>query len=88
MQNVNLDVAMKNAEKMFARIDEALMEMSSDSRIAIGITTRTARLLPAERMIQEASMAAKKAQDEPNLPIVAFRANPEKYRAYVAENGM
>ncbi len=88
LQNVNLDVAMKNAEKMFARIDEALIEMSSDSRIAIGITTRTARLLPAERMIQEASMAAKKAQDEPNLPIVAFRANPEKYRAFVAENGI
>ncbi len=87
LQNVNLDLAMKNAERLFARIDETLLELSSDSRIAIGITTRTARLLPAARMIQEASSAAKKAQDEPNLPIVAFRANPEKYRAFVAENG-
>lgn len=86
LQNVNLDMAMKTAEKLFARIDETLIELSSDSGIALGVTTRTARLLPAARMIQEATAAAKKAQDEPNLPIVAFRANPEKYRAYVAES--
>lgn len=86
LQNVNLDVAMKTAEKIFSRVDETLIELSSDSGIALGLTTRTARLLPAARMIQEAAAAAKKAQDEPNLPIVAFRANPEKYRAFVAES--
>lgn len=86
MQNVNLDLAMKTAEKLYARIDEMLLELSGDARIALGLTTRTARLLPASRMIQEAEAAVKKAEEEPNLPIVAFRANPEKYRTYVAEN--
>lgn len=86
MQNVNLDLAMKTAEKLYARIDEMLLELSGDARIALGLTTRTARLLPAARMIQEAEAAVKKAEEEPNLPIVAFRANPEKYRTYVAEN--
>lgn len=85
LQNVNLDQAMKVADGIYAGIDSLLMETSHEGLITIGITTRTARLLPASRMIEEAVSAARKAEDEPSLPIVAFRANPEKYRDYVAE---
>lgn len=87
LQNVNLDQAMKIADGLFSSVDGLLMEMSFGGKITIGITTRTARLLPAERMIEEAFSAAKKAIGEPNIPIVAFRANPEKYRNFVAERG-
>ncbi len=83
-QNVNLDEAMKTADALYAAIDSILMEMAYDGQLTIGITTRTARLLPAERMIDEALGAAKKAEEEPSLPIVAFRANPEKYRNFLA----
>ena len=86
LQNVNLDQAMKVADTLYAGIDSLLMEMSFEGQITIGITTRTARLLPASRMIEEAVSAAKKAEEEPSLPIVAFRANPEKYRDFVADN--
>lgn len=85
LQNVNLDEAMKTADLLYAGIDSILMETGYDGQITIGITTRTARLLPASRMIEEASSAARKAEEEPSLPIVAFRANPEKYRNFVAE---
>jgi FOG: GGDEF domain len=85
LQNVNLDEAMKTADLLYAGIDSILMETEYDGQITIGITTRTARLLPASRMIEEASSAARKAEEEPSLPIVAFRANPEKYRNFVAE---
>ncbi len=85
LQNVNLDQAMKVADVIYAGIDSLLMEMSHEGQITVGITTRTARLLPASRMIEEAVSAARKAEEEPSLPIVAFRANPEKYRDYVAE---
>jgi len=85
MQNVNLDQAMKIADGLYADIDSLLMEMGFEGEITVGITTRTARLIPAGRMIEEAVSAARKAVEEPNLPIVAFRANPEKYRSYVAE---
>ena len=85
LQNINLDQAMKIANSLYADIDAILMEMGGISQITIGITTRTARLLPASRMIEEADCAAKKAVEEPELPIVAFRANPEKYRNYVAD---
>lgn len=86
LQNVNLDQAMKTADALYAGIDGILMDMNYDGQITIGITTRTARLLPASRMIEEADSAAKKAVEEPSLPIVAFRANPDKYRDFIAEN--
>jgi len=86
LQNINLDQAMKIADTLYAGIDSILMELAYEGKITIGITTRTARLLPASRMIEEAASAARKAVEEANLPIVAFRANPEKYRNYVAEN--
>jgi PleD family two-component response regulator len=86
LQNVGLDEAMKTAEGVYAGIDSILMETSFEGQITIGITTRTARLLPASRMIEEASSAARKAEEEPSLPIVAFRANPEKYRDFIVNN--
>ena len=85
LQNITLDQAMKVADTLYAGIDSLLMEMSHGGQITIGITTRTARLLSASRMIEEALSAARKAEEEPSLPIVAFRANPEKYRDFVAE---
>jgi len=86
LQNVNLDQAMRIADGLYADIDAMLLEVGHEGQITVGITTRTARLLPASRMIEEAESAAKKAEEEPSLPIVAFRANPEKYRNYVAGN--
>lgn len=85
-QNVSLDHAMKLADELYETIDALLSESEYESQITIGITTRTARLITAERMIEEAVTAAAKAVAEPDLPIVAFRANPDKYRDYVAGN--
>lgn len=85
-QNVSLDQAMKIADELYETIDVLLSESGYESQITIGITTRTARLISAERMIEEAVTAAAKAVAEPDLPIVAFRANPDKYRDYVAGN--
>ena len=78
LQNVNLDEAMKTADTLYAGIDSILMETGYDGQITIGITTRTARLLPASRMIEEASSAARKAEEEPSLPIVAFQGESRK----------
>lgn len=86
LQNVNLDQTMKIADSLYAGIDSILIELAHAGQISIGITTRTARLVPASRMIEEAESAERKAVEEPSLPIVAFRANPEKYRNFVADN--
>ncbi len=86
MQNVDLDRAMAVAEDLYTEIGQVFADLEFDAPVRIGITTRTARLLPAARMIEEALGAAKKAEEEPDLPIVAFRANPEKYRNFVSDN--
>ncbi|MDR1748384.1 MAG: hypothetical protein LBR47_04930 [Spirochaetaceae bacterium] len=85
LQNENLDRAMTIAEELYNDINETLKEHTVSSRVAIGISTRIFRLIPGSRLIEEAKQAVKKAFDETTLPIVAFRANPEKYREYIAE---
>lgn len=82
----SLDEIMQTADRLYADIQDLLTEMQRKSKICIGITTRTSRILPASRMIEEADTAAKKAEEEQRLPIVAFRANPDKYRDYVVRN--
>ena len=55
------------------------------SKIGIGISTRSMRLVPGNRLISEAEQAAQKALDEETMPIVAFKVNHEKYREYVSD---
>ncbi len=84
--NANLDETMQTADKLYNEVINLLTKMQRKNKVCIGITTRTSRILPASRMIEEADTAAKKAEEEERLPIVAFRANPDKYRDYVVKN--
>ena len=43
------------------------------------------RLVPGNRLINEAKQAAEKALEEETMPIVAFKVNHEKYRDYITE---
>jgi GGDEF domain-containing protein len=85
LQNENLDRAMTLSEELYNDINATLKEHGVTSRVAIGISTRIFRLIPGSRLIDEARQAMEKAYEETTLPIVAFRANPEKYRDYIAE---
>jgi hypothetical protein len=51
--------------------------------LRIGISSRNRRLLRANRLLMEASRALDKANLEPESPIVAFKSDPEKYKAFV-----
>ncbi len=84
--NSNLDETMQTADKLYSEVTDLIAQMQRKNKVCIGITTRTSRLLPASRMIEEADTATKKAEEEESLPIVAFRANPDKYRDYVVKN--
>ncbi|MDR3122828.1 MAG: hypothetical protein LBU16_03505 [Treponema sp.] len=50
--------------------------------LRIGISSRNKRLVRANRLLLEASRALEKANLEPD-PIVAFKSDPEKYKAFV-----
>ena len=84
--SAGLDETMQAAEHLYGLVRDFLSENSLDNRVCIGISTRMTRTLPASRMIREADTAMRKAEEEERLPIVAFRANPEKYKDYIAKN--
>jgi hypothetical protein len=51
--------------------------------LRIGISSRNKRLVRAARLLLEASRALDKAGQEPDSPIVAFKSDPEKYKAFM-----
>ena len=49
----------------------------------IGISSRSTRMLSAERLINEAKEALNHALEDPSLPIIGFHVDIEKYREYL-----
>jgi hypothetical protein len=52
-----------------------------------GLSARSGRLVDADRLLFEASEALNKALRDPVSPIVAFKSDPEKYRAFLRSRG-
>lgn len=52
-----------------------------------GLSSRSGRMVDPERLIFEAGAALEKALADPASPIIAFRIDPEKYRAFMAARG-
>lgn len=76
--STNLDDAIIFADKLHSDIEDI-----TALKCFIGISTRTIRIITAERLLQEADEALKHAQEEKDSPIIAFRANAEKYREFI-----
>jgi GGDEF domain-containing protein len=55
--------------------------------LRIGISARSGRILATDRLLLEASKALERAGLEPESPIVAFKSDPEKYKAFVQKQG-
>lgn len=51
--------------------------------LRIGISARSGRLLGSDRLLLEASRALEKTNLAPESPIIAFKSDIEKYRAFV-----
>ena len=64
---------------------QSLIESPAD--LCIGLSSRSGRLIDADRLIFETNEALEKALTDPSSNIIAFRSNPEKYRAYIASQG-
>jgi hypothetical protein len=56
---------------------------SALGKIRAGLTSRSGRLVDAERIIVEAEQALLKAIREASSEIVAFKSDPERYRAFI-----
>ena len=53
------------------------------SDLCIGISARQGRQVDADRLLLEASTALKKALNDPQNPIISFKIDPERYKAFL-----
>jgi len=58
--------------------------VSAPTTISIGLSARNGRLVSSKRLLSEAGQALKQAESSASGGIVAFRADPDKYRAAIA----
>ena len=78
--NTNLDDAMLLAEKIYKAEQSILSKNKLTNKIGLGLSTRSIRIIPSSRLLLEAQQALDKSYEETELPIVAFKVDPEKYR--------
>jgi GGDEF domain-containing protein len=82
----SLEGAFSRARQFHSRIVAELPELfPRPNDLRIGISSRNKRLVRANRLLLEASRALDKAGLDPRSPIVAFKSDPEKYRAFVQD---
>lgn len=86
LPNMDVDHALRMCEELQKKL--ALLfrskQKSGSPLVAMGLSSRAGRLVDANRIISEAMVAASKARDDGGSRIVAFKPDPEKFRAYLA----
>ncbi|MDR2575479.1 MAG: hypothetical protein LBC52_03450 [Treponema sp.] len=81
---LNLDAAFLNAGEFHTRVMgkyPSLIKAKTD--LCIGLSARSGRPVDAERLMFEAEEALERAMMDPISYIVAFKSDPEKYKAFM-----
>ncbi|MDR1286259.1 MAG: hypothetical protein LBK08_01490 [Treponema sp.] len=84
--NIDLDMGFTKAEEFHSRL-MSKYSFASKTDLCIGISSRSGRLVDAERIVFEASEALARALKDPVSHIVAFKSDPEKYREFIRTKG-
>ncbi|MDR2159819.1 MAG: hypothetical protein LBP23_07105 [Treponema sp.] len=83
--NVDLETGFAKSEEFHNRVLSKYSPVfKSKTDLCIGLSSRSGRLVDAERIVFEAAEALAKALEDPVSHIVAFKSNPEKYRDFIA----
>jgi hypothetical protein len=85
---LNLDAGFLNAGEFHTRVMgkyPSLIKAKTD--LCIGLSARSGRPIDAERLMFEAEEALERALMDPISFIVAFKSDPEKYRAFMESRG-
>ncbi|MDX9957975.1 MAG: hypothetical protein RBT68_05980 [Spirochaetia bacterium] len=87
LPNNDIDQAMRMSEELLKKLALLIQDRSdpmSYLNLFMGLSSRAGRLVDADRLLGEAMAAHRKAREERDTHIMAFRPNPEKFRAYLA----
>ncbi|MDR1446162.1 MAG: hypothetical protein LBI90_04620 [Treponema sp.] len=83
--NIDLDQGFVKSEEFHNRILTRFAgAFRSENDLCIGISSRSGRLIDAERLIFEAREAMRRAMADPITHIIAFKSDLEKYRNFIA----
>ena len=79
-----MEEAMQKGEEFRRRAGIKLPKtFEARDSLYVGVSSRSGRVIEAERLLLEAATALEKTQEEPVSPIVAFKIDPEKYRQFI-----
>jgi hypothetical protein len=82
--NIDLDMGFTKSEEFHNRmLSKYSGVFKSKTDLCIGLSSRSGRLIDAERLMFEAAEALERALADPVSHIVAFKSDPEKYRAFI-----
>jgi len=85
LTGIDLAAGISKSEKFYQRIAGKFPNNKEGTLgVCIGLSSRSGRLLNAGRLTLECREALEKAKYDPNSSIVAFKSDPEKYRAFIA----
>ncbi|MCR5218096.1 hypothetical protein [Treponema sp.] len=84
IQELNIPQALNKAQEMLKNINSVIKNQDKDLRCSIGISTRALRLISGQRLFNESEQSLFHAIEDEDSPIVAFKADSEKYRNYLA----
>jgi len=85
LPGINLEGGIVKAEKFHQRFLEKFPSGGRNtSSLCIGLSSRSGRLLNAERLMMEVTEALNRAKKDPKSSIIAFKSDLDKYRAFIA----
>jgi len=84
----NLDTGFLNADEFHNRMmGKYPVLFTNKTDLCMGLSSRSGRPINAERLMFEAEEALERAMMDPVSHIVAFKSDPEKYRAFMESRG-
>ncbi len=85
LQNCSVTKCLSICEHLYQNLANIVKNFGFETELVMGVSTRSMRLISGIRLVKEAMEAVNKALEEPELPIVAFKVNPERYRQFLNE---
>ncbi len=74
------DTTVDEAEDDASKLEQEIKGLFPESKVFIGISSRSTRILGAERLLMEAEEALKHTSDDEDSHIIGFHVDIEKYR--------
>jgi hypothetical protein len=84
--NKDLKQGISLAEEFHKHIAAKMPEIfMGGAELCIGLSSRSVRLIDAERLMLESFGALEKALADPSSCVIAFKSDPEKYREFISK---